>query len=34
MKVTLLDTNTGERRDCSGWCKGADFGVYWWQEGS
>ena len=34
MKVTLMDTKTGQRRDCSGWCEGVDFGVYWWQEGN
>lgn len=34
MKVTLLDTKTGERRDCSSWSNGADLGVYWWSEGN
>ena len=34
MKVTLLDTKTGERRDCSDWCNGEEFSVYWWQEGN
>ena len=34
MKVTLLDTKTGERRDCSDWHDGAEFGVYWWSEGN
>lgn len=30
MKVTLLDTKTGERRDCSE----QEFGVRWWLEGN
>src|SRR3990167_5078252 len=34
MKVTLLDTTTGERRDCSGFCDGMEFSVYWWLEGN
>ena len=31
MQVTLLDTLTGERRDCSAF---GNFTVYWWQHGN
>jgi hypothetical protein len=31
MKVTLLDTKTNEKRDCSTWL---DFDFYWWSEGN
>ncbi len=34
MKVTLLDTKTGERRNCSDWPAETEFSVYWWLEGN
>lgn len=34
MKVTLLDTKTGEHRDCSGIGDVEEFGVYWWLYGN
>ena len=34
MKVTLLDTKTGERRDCSDKHGDVEFDVFWWQEGN
>jgi hypothetical protein len=34
MKVTLLDTKTGERRDCSTWLDGSHLSFYFWAEGN
>jgi hypothetical protein len=31
MNVTILDTKTGKRKDCSDW---HDFDVYWWTQGN
>lgn len=33
MRVTLLDTKTGKRRDCTSWCD-SDFSIFWWSHGN